>query len=147
MKVILLKDVGGIGKKNTLKDVSDGYALNFLIARGLAEQATPDKVAAFEKRLQAESAAHSAQEAKNEIILKQLQGSTLVISEKANERGHLYHQLTATQIAAEINKAHHTNVSADAITIPDSLKAVGEYTVTVTLAHHSAQVHVRIEAH
>ena len=50
MKVIFLKDVGGVGQRGSIKEVSDGYAMNFLIAQGLAVQATPEKVAAHARQ-------------------------------------------------------------------------------------------------
>jgi large subunit ribosomal protein L9 len=54
MKVILLKDISGVGKRNTVKEMADGYALNYLIPKGLARQATPDQVAKLQMQMKSE---------------------------------------------------------------------------------------------
>ena len=63
MQIILLQDVGGVGKRHEVKDVADGYALNFLIPRGAAEQATPERLASHEKRIAELSAEKEREEA------------------------------------------------------------------------------------
>ena len=75
MKVIFLKDVAKVGQHGTMKDVSDGYALNFLIPRGLAIQATPDKVAAHLAAQKREGEAHAAAEAELKKTIQGLEGA------------------------------------------------------------------------
>src|SRR3989344_1451170 len=104
MKIILLQDVGGVGKRYEVKEVTDGHALNLLIPRGLAEQATPLKLAAHEKR----TAEHAAQKAKEEEMLKSsiqgLRGARIEIAVRATEKGGLFKTIGPKEIAAALNE-------------------------------------------
>ena len=84
MEVIFLKDGGGVGQRNTLQDITDGYALNFLIPQGLAVQATPERVADVEKqqRLDKESVDTRTHQIATE--LQNLDGKKITLRAKAN---------------------------------------------------------------
>ena len=100
MKVIFKKDVGGVGQRGTVKDVSDGYALNFLIPQGLPEQATADKVAAYNKQT-AETAKKSAEKnAELAAKLRALDGKRVVIKARANEKGHRFRWPSRVRVSA-----------------------------------------------
>lgn len=144
MKVILRKDVGGVGTRDSVCEVSDGYALNFLIPRRLAEQATPQNVAELETRKKKESAEVLEREAQWESELKKLEGVTVVVSSKANETGRLYRELKGERVAESIKKEHGIDVPADAIRM-DTIKQTGEFKATVRLGRSSADIHVRVE--
>ena len=104
MRVILLKDAGGVGKRDSIVEVSDGYALNFLIPRGLGEQATPNKIEELEKRRHRSEMNLSAQREKLAGLAETLKGKTLAIAAKANDKGHLYKSVTPEMIAKEIDR-------------------------------------------
>ena len=133
MKVIFKKDVGGVGQRGTVKEVSDGYALNFLIPQGLAEQATPDKVAAYQKNQKAIEAQNAAREEELAAYAARMNGAKFQIRANANNQGHLYKQLSADDIAAEIKKVFGIEVPRHLIMQSAQIKAAGEHVITVKL--------------
>lgn len=103
MKVVLLQDVKKIGRKGEIKDVSDGYARNFLLAKGLATVATP---AAVEKVKQSENKQKQELEQKKDAIRKlaaSIEGKSVLIKVKAKD-GKLFGSVTAKDIAASLKK-------------------------------------------
>src|SRR3990167_6655082 len=90
MKVIMLKDVGGVGQRGALVNVADGYALNFLIPRGAAEQATADKIAQLEKRRASDAVATAERDREWVAHAERLEAKYVTIIAKANDAGHLY---------------------------------------------------------
>ncbi len=140
MKVIFKKDVGGVGQRGTVKEVSDGYALNFLIPQGLAEQATADKVAAHAKSQKALEAENAAREKEWAESAARMQGAKFQIHAKANNQGHLYKQLSADDIAAEIKKVFGVSVPHSLILIGSQIKAAGEHDISVKLGKSAAKM-------
>ncbi len=90
MKVIFFKDVAGVGKKFDIKSVADGYALNFLVPRGLAVKASPEEVAKLEIKKSSEVKKRQDAEATLTKNLKKVSAVSLVITQDANEKGHLF---------------------------------------------------------
>ncbi len=146
MKVIFKKDVGGVGQRGKIKEVSDGYALNFLIPNGMAEQATPDKVAAYQKAEEAVAKDQAIRDAEWEGYARKIDGGKFQILVKANEKGSLYKQLTAAEIVAEIKKVYSVDVPTDALVINAPIKQVGETDVTVKFGTHTAKVTLILKA-
>ncbi len=140
MKVIFKKDVGGVGQRGTVKEVSDGYALNFLIPQGLAEQATADKVAAYQKNQKALEAENAAKEKEWADAAARINNATFQIQAKANNKGHLYKQLSAADITPEIQKVFGVSVPQNAITIAAPIKAAGEHIITIKLGKSTAKM-------
>src|SRR4051812_13694300 len=101
MKIILLKDVPKVGKRYDVKNVADGYALNMLIPRGLAQVATNDAV----KRVElAKSNDMTQKKIQDELLVKNLEiikNLTLTLKERANEKGSLFAGVTREMLAAE----------------------------------------------
>ncbi len=140
MKVIFKKDVGGVGQRGSVKEVSDGYALNFLIPQGLAEQATADKVEAHaknQKALEAENAAREKEWAEQAL---RMNGAKFQMSAKANNQGHLYKQLNAADISAGIKKVFGVSVPQNLILMSGQIKAAGEHTIQVKLGQSHAKM-------
>ena len=98
MQVILLKDVSGVGQRGVIKNVMDGYALNFLIPRGLAEHATPKKIAEHEAWKKAVEESRKKREQEVAAIRTQLDGSRVTILIAANKLGKLYQHVTPEAI-------------------------------------------------
>ena len=136
MKVVFLKDVGGVGRQGTIKEVADGYALNFLIPRKLAEQATADKVAKVQGAMKESAAKAAEREAQGGAYIKQLEGTTLEVEAKANEKGHLYKQLSSEAVVSAIKKYHGIEISADAVIFEKPIKEVGESKISIKLGSH-----------
>ena len=98
MKVILLKNVAKVGQKYEIKDVSDGFAMNYLFPQGLAKEATASNVKALQKKIdeQAASREQSNEELKNS--LNELKGVTVEITVTANDKGTLFKAISATDV-------------------------------------------------
>ncbi|MFZ2522758.1 MAG: 50S ribosomal protein L9 [Minisyncoccia bacterium] len=145
MKIILLKDVPKVGRRYDIKDVADGYALNMLLPRGLAERATPDKIAKIESVKAMDLADKKIQE---ELLLKNLEEVkkvTLRFKEKANEKGHLFAGLTREIILAALKKDTKFNIDADAIKLDKPIKEVGDHKVQIEVLGKKAEFEVSVE--
>ena len=131
MKIILLKDVAKIGRKYDIKDVSSGHALNLLIPQGLAVVATP----AVLKRYETEKKAALAERKIHEDLLiknvKGLEGVTITISGKANDKGHLFAGIHKEEIVKEVKKQTELDLDPIFIQLEHPLKEVGEHNVEV----------------
>ena len=135
MKILFLKDIGGVGKRDEVKDIADGYALNFLIPKGLAVQATKEKIAETQKRLAQEK--HRSDVSTRELAsgLAKLEGKTVVLKVRANGQGHLFKSVSKKDIAEGI--AQEAGLFIDPSMILDlaaPLKEVGEYVVHIAAA-------------
>ena len=131
MRVIFIKDLGGTGRVGEIKDIADGYALNFLIPRGFAEQATSEKIAAHEKHRAAkakEQAVHDAQAAQ---ALRALKGARIEMSARATEKGGLFKAIGTKEIAAAIFSQRGAAISPEAIRT-QPIKSVGDHAITLT---------------
>lgn len=132
MKILLLKDVPGLGRKSDIKNVADGYASNFLFPRGLAKAAN----AATEKQVMAEREKSRLEQAVRDDLLqknlKSLSGVRVVIKGKANEQGHLFAGIHQNEISQALKKQHGLDISAESIELQEPIKAVGEYDISVS---------------
>ncbi len=142
----MLKDVKGVATRGSIKEVSDGYALNFLIAQGLAVQATPEKVAQHEAHQKTLSAQSAAQEQQWEVLAKDIEGTTIEVTARANAAGHLYEQLSPSLVLEALRAKCGTQLPADAIVINAPIKSTGESSVGVKLGKRNAQITVRVIA-
>lgn len=133
MKVVLLQDVKGLGKKGELVNASDGYVRNFLFPKNLAKEANAQamnelKNAEQSKKYKVDTAIAAANKAKAE-----LEGSTFVMNAKAGSSGKLFGSITAKEISAEIKKQKGVDVDKRKITLSSDIKTCGVYDVDVKL--------------
>ncbi len=145
MKVILLKDVPKVGKKYDIKNVAEGYALNLLIPKGLAQIATAQAEKNIEVMKQKDMVERKVQ---GELLLKNLEViKTLVlnIKEKANDKGHLFAGITKERLVEEILKTARLNLDVDSIKLDKPIKEVGEHEVAVEVLGKSAKFKVIVE--
>lgn len=133
MKVLLLADVKGQGKKDQIVNVSDGYARNFLIPKGLARMA--DAAAMTEAKNKEASRLHKieAEKAAAAETAEKLSSVLLVLHGQAGADGRLYGSVTAKDIADGLEKAHGMSIDKRKIVMSDPIKAYGNYTVEVRL--------------
>ena len=133
MKVILLADVKGTGKKGELHDVSDGYARNFLMPKKLAQPATAQAVG--EMKAKQESAAHRAQmERQNaEALAEKLNAISVTVHAKAGAGGRLFGAVTTKEIAEAMTEQLGTAIDKKKVSIDGDIKAYGEYEAVVKL--------------
>src|SRR3989344_3241218 len=125
MKVILLKDVRGVGLHGEIKNVADGYAINGLFPKKLAEAATTEKVAEVEAARAAREAeaVKEAEQLDNKVAA--LRGKTVTISGRATEKGGLFKALHEKDIAKAILGEHALALPEDAISFPEPVKTGG----------------------
>ena len=146
MKVIFLKDVAKVGQHGTMKDVADGYALNFLIPRGLAIQATPDKVAAH---LAAQKREGEAREQQNKMIsetVHSLKGVRIEVSAKATEKGGLFKSITAADIVKAVQEQRSVDIPVETIALAKPIKETGEHALKITYGEMKVEITLAIIA-
>ncbi len=137
MKVILLKEVPKLGRPGDVKSVSDGYARNFLLSRGLAEIATDSKLASLDRRM-AERASRDAREKKHYAVLAEKLGEmVLPFTMKVGEKGQAFGSVSREDIAKEL-KARGIAVERGWIELEHGIKATGEHTVAIAFPHKVA---------
>src|SRR5919206_2670742 len=103
MKVVLLQDVPNVGSAGSIQSVSDGYARNYLIPRGLAEIATPGRIKDAEQRIQAEERRTERAEREQQLIADQIDGLGLPIEARVGGQGRLYGSITAQDVAEALS--------------------------------------------
>ena len=146
MKVILLQDVKGKGKKGQMIEVSDGYARNYMLPRKLAQEATADNINTM--RMNDKAAAEKAAKERAEAmeISKKLRDMTLVVTAKGGGAGRLFGSVTNAEIADALAKKTGIKLDKRKIVISDPIKSVGTYTVNCKLGYEiTAPLTVKIE--
>ncbi len=146
MKVILLQDVKGKGKKGQMIEVSDGYARNFMLPRKLAVEATADAVNTMRMNDKATAERIAKEKAEALALSKQLREMTLTVTAKGGGAGRLFGSVTNQEIADALEKKSGIKLDKRKIAISDPIKAVGTYTVTCKLGYEiTAPLTVKIE--
>lgn len=133
MKVILLQDVKGQGKKGQLVNVSDGYARNFLFPRKLAAEATADAMNA--KKIQDEAAARRIEQEKQAAreLKQKLEGMQVIIKAKAGTGGRLFGSVTTKEISEELMRQHHVDIPKTKLQLDEAIKSFGTFEVKAKL--------------
>ena len=133
MKVILLKDVKGQGKKGDIINASDGYARNFLLPRGLAVE--PTKAALNELKGQQDSQSFREQKELDEAtaLAEKIAAVTVSVSAKAGENGKLFGAVTTSEIAEKLKMVHHIVVDKKKIILSEPIKSTGEFKLPIKL--------------
>jgi large subunit ribosomal protein L9 len=146
MKVILLTDVKGKGKKGQMIEVSDGYARNYMLPRKLAQEATADAVNTMRMNDKATAERQARERAEAVAISKQLRELTLVVKAKGGGAGRLFGAVTTTEIADALKKNAGINIDKRKLVLADNIKNVGTYTVKAKLGYEIVgQFSVKIE--
>lgn len=145
MKVILLKDVPKVGKKYDVKEIADGYARNFLLPHRLAEMATEKRV----NELTVSKQKNQATQERNESLLKEsiksLDGTTCEIKAKADERGHLFKKLRASDVLKIINEKSRMPISEDMLLLNEPITAVGSHELKLAMSGAQAAMTLVVE--
>ncbi len=145
MKVILLQDVKGKGKKGQMIEVSDGYARNYMLPRKIAMEATADAVNTMRMNDKATAERIAREKAEALATAGKLREMTVVVKAKGGGQGRLFGAVTNAEIAAALEK---TGIKLDKrkIVLNENIKNVGTYTVTCKLGYEiSAPLSVKIE--
>ena len=145
MKVILLKDVPKIGRKYDIKNVADGFALNKLIPQGSAKVATDAEVKKVNDLKKIEEAERKIQE---DLIMKNMNGidnKVIIITAKANAKGHLFAQLHNIEIVKAVKDTIGADIAEDMIVLPKPIKETGEHLVTIKVGEKKATLKLLVE--
>lgn len=132
MKVIFLKDVKGQGKKGEIKEVSEGYANNFLIPRGLAIRANEGSIRQQEHHKAAEARRKEQEREEARELAKKLEAVTLTMKTKAGEGGRLFGSITSKHIAEELEKLGY-RIDKRKIELGDPIRSLGVTQVPIRL--------------
>ena len=144
MKVILLQDVKGKGKKGQMIEVSDGYARNFMLPKKIAIEATPDAINTMKMNDKATQERIAREKAEALAVSKKLREMTLTVTAKGGGAGRLFGSVTNAEIAEALAK-QGVKLDKRKIVIADPIKNVGTYTVTCKLGYEiSAPLTVKI---
>lgn len=135
MKVIFTADVKGQGKKGELKEVSTGYARNYLMPRGLATEATADNLNAFKLKEKAKAAQIAKEKVQAEEYAKKLSGVQVTIRAKAGANGKLFGAVTSQEISDALREQFGMDVEKNKIVQPEPIKSYGSYTVKAKLGY------------
>lgn len=135
MKVIFNVDVKGQGKKGELKEVSDGYARNYLLPRGLAAEATADNINTLKLKEKAKAAQIAKEKALAEENAKKLSGVQVIIRAKAGSNGKLFGAVTSQEIADAMKAQFDIDIEKNKIVQADPIKTFGSFTVKAKLGH------------
>ncbi|MDB5224796.1 MAG: ribosomal protein [Candidatus Adlerbacteria bacterium] len=146
MQVILRKDVRGLGRAHEVKNVAEGYAHNFLVPQGLAEIATPEKIAKLENASAADAAARKQAEDAQDSLVASLRSKSVTLTLKATEKGGLFKTVAPKDIAAAIKSQHNAEVQEAMIHMATPVKTVGEHTVELRSKSQKADLVVVVVA-
>ena len=145
MKVILIQDVKGKGKKGQMIEVSDGYARNFMLPKKLAIEATPDAINTMKMNDKATQERIAREKAEALEISKKLRAMTLVVKAKGGGAGRLFGAVTNAEIASALEK-QGVKLDKRKIVLNETIKNVGTYTATCKLGYEiNAPLTVKIE--
>lgn len=134
MKIILLQDVEELGKKGDIKNVANGYARNFLFPKKLAKFATEEAIKELEKQKELEAQKAEEELKKIEELVSQIDGLEFEVIEKVDENGKLYGSINEIGVA-KILKEKGFEIKKKQIKIPQPIKDLGEFPVTILFDH------------
>ena len=134
MKVILLKDIPGTGKKDQIVEVSDGFGRNYLLPRKMAMEATAGTVNAIERSKQAEKHRADVKRDEAEKMARALKGKTVIVKVRAGEGGRLYGSITGQEIAEALKAQHGVELDKRKVELTEPVRTVGQTTIVLKLS-------------
>ena len=145
MKVIFNADVKGQGKKGELKEVSDGYARNYLLPRKIATEATTDNINTLKLKEKARQAQMAAERAQAEEYAKKLGEITVTVKAKAGAGGKLFGAITSQEISDSLKTQHGIEIEKNKIVQAEPIKSFGAYEVKCKLGYEvTGTIHVLV---
>ncbi|WP_042147713.1 50S ribosomal protein L9 [Paucisalibacillus sp. EB02] len=133
MKVIFLQDVKGKGKKGEVKNVSDGYARNYLLKNNLAEEATSGNIKALEAQKRKSKQLEQQEKENAEQLKKKIESLEVTIKAKSGDGGRLFGSITSKQIADALNKDHGIKTDKRKLELDQPIRALGYTNVPIKL--------------
>ena len=133
MKVILKQDVHNLGKKNDMVNVNDGYAINFLIPKGMAMEVSATAVNEMKMRQNAEKSKKENELANAKKIQGKINDISLTFVSKAGENGKLFGSITSKDISEKLEREHKISIDKRKINLPEAIKALGTHEIEIKL--------------
>ena len=145
MKVILTADVKGQGKKGELKEVSEGYARNYLNPRGLAMKATADNLNALALKEKAKAAQAAKEKAQAQEYAKQLEACVVKVKARGGENGKLFGAVTGKEVADALKEQYGIELEKNRILMEEHIKNFGSYELRCKLGYEvSGTIHLLV---
>ncbi len=133
MKVILLDNINGVGKKDEIINASDGYARNFLFPKKLAVEANNENMSKLKAKKQSEQYKKDVNKENAEKIAKKLDEITLTIKVKAGENGKIFGGVTSKEISEELKKQYKIDIDKKKIILNENIKNLGSFDISMKL--------------
>ena len=133
MKVILLENVKGVGKKDEIINANDGYARNFLFPKNLAIEANSTNLSKLKSKQDSASFKKSEEKKNAEEMKEKLSKKVLKINVKAGENGKIFGGVTAKEISEQLKKQYNYNIDKKKIDIKETIKTIGMFTIDLKL--------------
>jgi large subunit ribosomal protein L9 len=144
MRIIFLKDMPRIGKKYEMKEVADGYGRH-LVMQKLAELATEGAVARIQNKMATDA---TMKKVHTELLMKNLsalEGTTITLKGKANEKGHLFASIHKEEVLAELKRSAHLDMNPNYVILDRPIKELGTYEIPVVIEKNRATFRVIVE--
>ena len=145
MRVIFLKDIPRVGKRYDIKEVPDGYAMNFLLPRRLAQIATAKAVAELEIK---KREIVIERETQTNLLLKNLEeirGKVVKMKGKASEKGSLFSAIHKKEIVEAMSKQHHVEITEELIALEKPIKEIGEFEIPIEVKDKKSSFKLVVE--
>ena len=126
MKVILLQDIKGTGKKDQILEISDGYARNYLLPRKMAREATSEALNSIERARSADKHREDVKRAEAEKLSRELKGKVIQLSVRGGENGKIYGSVTNDQLAEALHEQLNVDIDKRKIEIEEPIKTAGQ---------------------
>ena len=133
MKVVLRQDVDKVGERGTVQNVSDGFARNYLIPKGLAVLATPGELKMVAENQRVRDRKVARQEEQLQSLSDRVDGQRLHFTARSGDQGRLFGSITAADIAEQLSAAVGHQIDRRQIALPEPLRTVGEHAITINL--------------
>ena len=147
MKVILIQDVKGLGKKDLAVEVNDGYARNFLLPKGLALEATASNMNLLNNKKGSEARKKEQEVVAANEIAKKIETLELIIKTKTGEHGRLFGSITSKDVGAKLKEVHSIDIDKKKIELTEPIKSVGLFVVDIKVyTGIIAKLKVKVEA-
>lgn len=145
MKVIFLKDVPRVGKKYDVKNVNDGYAINFLFPQKLAERASAEALIKLEQSQKEILIEREMEESRIIKNLEELKGKTITLKGNANEKGHLFSSIHKKEIIEKMLSEHKIEINEDLLVLEKPIKEIGEHEIPISIKGKKSSFKVIVE--
>ncbi len=146
MKVILLEDISGVGKKWEIKEVKDGYGRNYLLARNLVKIATAGVLEDAKLKRRQEVQRRAIQENLLQKSLESLKDSVITIERKANEKGHLFDGLDVREISGILEEKLKAEVPLEYIKLEKTIKEIGKHKIAIRKGDWETSFEIEIKS-